>query len=205
MLFLPHCSRGDWTTVGAEPGRIILAHDPEKLQTFRTRLRHGPQDSRCYFAATRRAAFQKKQAALRPERLAPYVRPASLAISAQRSKLAERGFAFARNRRASGRRHIMRIFATAILFAALATPAFAQSSLSGGSSSPAPLTNLGSDIGHPKSLDEFNRQQEGEKSYKAGLKQIPDQKGNDPWGNVRTDPKANQAKAPANPKKPKTD
>jgi hypothetical protein len=90
----------------------------------------------------------------------------------------------------------MRIIAAAIAIAALATPAFGQ----------AARPNLGSDIQHPKDLDSYQRQQERESDYKSGLKKIPDQKAStDPWGNVRTDPKATQAKTPPNQKKAKTE
>lgn len=100
----------------------------------------------------------------------------------------------------------MRLITAAILSAVLATPALAQSSLLGGQA-PSPLQNLGSDIAHPKSIDEHNREVEAERSYKAGLKQIPDQKrASDPWGSVRAaDQKASPAKAPSTQKKPKTD
>jgi len=91
----------------------------------------------------------------------------------------------------------MRIIAAAILTAALATPGFAQAPSLGSTLTP----NLGSDINHPKSAEELKRQQEIENSYKSGLSKIPDQKATDPWGNIRADPKATQAKVPSTPKK----
>jgi hypothetical protein len=92
----------------------------------------------------------------------------------------------------------MRIIAAAILTAALATPGFAQSPSLGSTLTP----NLGSDINHPKTVEELKRQQEIENSYKSGLSKIPDQKAStDPWGNVRADPKATQAKVPSTQKK----
>jgi hypothetical protein len=100
----------------------------------------------------------------------------------------------------------MRLVVAAVLFAALAAPAFAQSPPLGGQAA-SPLQNLGSDIAHPKSIDEHNREVEAERSYKAGLKKIPDPKNaNDPWGSVRAaDQKASQAKTPPASKKAKAE
>jgi hypothetical protein len=93
----------------------------------------------------------------------------------------------------------MRTIAAALLIAALATPASAQTAL------PNPGFG-GNNMQHPKSLDEIKREQDRENGYKAGLSKIPDQKATtDPWGDVRTDPKTSQAKVPTNQKKAKAD
>lgn len=100
----------------------------------------------------------------------------------------------------------MRTIAAAILVAALATPALAQTpgGVGGGGS---PLGGFGRDITHPKNEEDIKKEQARENDYKAGVSKIPDQKANnDPWGNVRAaDPKPHQAKASANQKKTKAE
>ena len=58
-----------------------------------------------------------------------------------------------------------------------------------------------------KTPAEIRAEKEAERAYKRSLGNIPEQKGTDPWGTVRSDnaaPKA-AAKAPAKPKAAKTD
>jgi hypothetical protein len=90
---------------------------------------------------------------------------------------------------------VMRIIAALIAIAAWTMPAFAQLPM-----------DIGKDISHPKDPTAAKKEQERENSYKSGLSKIPDQKSNnDPWGDVRTDTKASQAKAPAAAKKTKSE
>lgn len=58
-----------------------------------------------------------------------------------------------------------------------------------------------------KTRSDIAAEKEAERAYKRSLGNIPEQKGGDPWGTVRSDnaaPKA-AAKAPAKPKAAKTD
>jgi hypothetical protein len=58
-----------------------------------------------------------------------------------------------------------------------------------------------------KSQADIAREKDAQRAYERSLGNIPEQKGSDPWGAVRSDnaaPKA-AAKAPAKPKAAKTD
>ena len=94
----------------------------------------------------------------------------------------------------------MRVVAAAVIVAFLAGPAFGQAQ--------APVK-----YGEPdkeKSPTEKQADRDAERAYKRSLGNIPEQKAQDPWGNVRSDNSAKQdSKAPAKetkaaPKKTKT-
>jgi len=95
----------------------------------------------------------------------------------------------------------MRVVAAAMIMAFLAGPAFGQA--------PAPMPKAG-EQDKDKSPTEKQAERDAEQAYKRSLGNIPEQKAQDPWGNVRSDNSAKQdSKAPAKetkaaPKKTKT-
>ena len=99
--------------------------------------------------------------------------PGHLAVFDRRSK-----FRIPCNENANGqmeKRREMRIIVTAIMIAAMATPAYAQFN-----------PNLLGEGKKLKSDAEITQEQERESRFKSGISKIPEQKGKvDPWGNVR--------------------
>ncbi len=95
----------------------------------------------------------------------------------------------------------MRVVAAAVIMAFLAGPAFGQAQ--------APMQQSG-EPDKEKSPTEKQAERDAERAYKRSLGNIPEQKAQDPWGNVRSDNAAKQdSKAPAKetkaaPKKTKT-
>ena len=93
----------------------------------------------------------------------------------------------------------MRVVAAAVIMAFLAGPAFGQ----------APAQKYG-ESDKDKSPTEKQAEKDAERAYKRSLGNIPEQKTQDPWGNVRSDNAAKQdSKSPAKetkaaPKKTKT-
>lgn len=89
----------------------------------------------------------------------------------------------------------MRVIAAAVIVAFLAGPALAQEKQ---------MPQYGQED-KEKSMVEKNADKEAEKAYKRSLGNIPAQKAQDPWGNVRPDnsakPDAKETRAA--PKKPK--
>jgi hypothetical protein len=51
-----------------------------------------------------------------------------------------------------------------------------------------PINLLGAQQKRPLTPEEQERQKEIDDNYKAAAKKIPDQKGSDPWGDVRATP-----------------
>ena len=88
----------------------------------------------------------------------------------------------------------MRVIAAAVIVAFLAGPAFAQQQK--------PIPKYG-EPDKEKTEGEKNAEREADQAYKRSLRNIPEQKPVDPWGNVRSDNSQKpEAKAPA--KKTKT-
>jgi hypothetical protein len=81
-----------------------------------------------------------------------------------------------------------RLFAGAMILAALARPGWAQS------------INMNIDDPHPLTDDQKAAKAEQERAYKAAIGKIPDQKSTvDPWGNVRSSTPAQPTKKSASP------
>ena len=90
----------------------------------------------------------------------------------------------------------MRVVAATVILALLCGPAFAQA--------PPPVPQYGQED-KEKTATEKAADREAEKAYRRSLGNIPEQKANDPWGNVRGDKPADKsADKPAAPKKAKT-
>src|SRR3954469_20090100 len=82
----------------------------------------------------------------------------------------------------------MRVVAAAVIVAFLAGPAFGQA---------APVQQYG-EQDKDKSPTEKQAEKDAERAYRRSLGNIPEQKTQDPWGNVRSDNSAKQdSKAPA--------
>jgi hypothetical protein len=81
----------------------------------------------------------------------------------------------------------MRVFYTAAVIALLAGPAFAQSQA---------IPRYG-ETAKTKSPQELAAEKEAEQAYKRSLGNIPEQKPSDPWGTVRSEPKAVAKDPPA--------
>ena len=91
----------------------------------------------------------------------------------------------------------MRVVTAAVIVAFLCGPAFAQA--------PAPIPQAG-EADKAKTPVEKAGRRDAEKAYKRSLGNIPEQKANDPWGNVRGDnkPADKSDNKPPAPKKTKT-
>ena len=72
----------------------------------------------------------------------------------------------------------MRVVTAAVIVAFLCGPAFGQA--------PPPMQQAGEED-KPKTPGQKETEREAEKAYKRSLGNIPEQKANDPWGNVRGD------------------
>ena len=77
----------------------------------------------------------------------------------------------------------MKVVPLAVVLAMLTGPAYSQT------------VNLMTNVNRPLTSEEVERQKAIDDAYKASISKIPEQKANDPWGNVR-------ASAPAKPAKP---
>lgn len=91
----------------------------------------------------------------------------------------------------------MRVVTAAVILAVLCGPAFGQA--------PAPMQQYGEED-KPKTPGQKETDREKERAYRRSLGNIPEQKPNDPWGNVRGDnkPADKSADKAAAPKKAKT-
>jgi hypothetical protein len=90
----------------------------------------------------------------------------------------------------------MRVVTAAVIVAFLCGPAFAQA--------PPPIQQAG-EADKEKTAVEKAAEKDAEKAYRRSLGNIPEQKANDPWGNVRGDKPADKsADKPAAPKKAKS-
>jgi hypothetical protein len=92
----------------------------------------------------------------------------------------------------------MRVVTAAVIVAFLCGPAFAQAPQ-------APVPQYGAEE-KDKTPGQKETEREAERAYKRSLGNIPEQKVNDPWGNVRGDnkPADKSAEKAAAPKKAKT-
>jgi hypothetical protein len=91
----------------------------------------------------------------------------------------------------------MRVVTAAVIVAFLCGPAFGQA--------PPPMQQAGEED-KPKTPGQKETDREAERAYRRSLGNIPEQKANDPWGNVRGDnkPADKSADKPTAPKKAKT-
>jgi hypothetical protein len=90
----------------------------------------------------------------------------------------------------------MRVVTAAVIVAFLGGPAFGQAPQQ-------PVPPYGAED-KEKTPGEKQTEREAEKAYKRSLGNIPEQKANDPWGNVRGDKPADKSADKPAPKKAKT-